>query len=180
MVVFLQKTLNTNIYKSSWWWVELGHHASQSRLNLTWLVLLVLTHGHFLWLDAGFTRKLELRQCQVQHQRWHCTGRLNFIGLPVSLSAELWPNHLDISRWIKSPILAKHFNPDSPSESSESMPKISKDFVQNLRNPLPDQPFSDHQVFRTHHHRAAEVKLDEPRTGNALKLGERGEVWLSK
>jgi hypothetical protein len=24
------------------------------------------------------------------------------------------------------------------------------------------------------------VKLDEPRTGNALKLGERGEVWLSK
>jgi hypothetical protein len=56
------------------------------------------------------------------------------------------------------------------------MPKISKEFVQNLRNPLADQPFSDHQVFRTHHLRAAEVKLDEPRTGNALKLGERGEV----
>ena len=104
------------------------HNPGSTWLNLTWLVLLVLTQGHFLWSDAGFTRKLELRQCQVQHQRWHCTGRLNFMGLPVSLSAEVWPNHLDISRWIKSPILAKHFNPDSPSESSESMPKISKEF----------------------------------------------------
>lgn len=85
------------------------HNPGSTWLNLTWLVLLVLTPWHFLWSDAGFTRKLELRQCQVQHQRWHCTGRLNFIGLPVSLSAEPWPNHLDISRWIKSPILAKHF-----------------------------------------------------------------------